>query len=59
MKRERPSHEKAHLTWPDDSSLLSLLGSDIVQAEHGGRCNVKVGKNAGLGEKLWVRRQTS
>lgn len=52
MKRERPNHEKAHLTWPGDSSLLSLFGSDIVQAEPGGRCRVKVGKNAGLGEKL-------
>lgn len=52
MKRERPSHEKAHLTWPDDRTLFSLLGSDIVQVEFGGRCNVKVGKNAGLGKNL-------
>lgn len=52
VKRERPSHDKAHLTWPDDSSLLSLLGSDAVQAGLGGRYNVKVGKYAELGEKL-------
>jgi len=56
VKTEGPSHEKAHFGSPDDSSLLSLGRSDSVKAELGSKRGLGVGGNAGLVEKLWVRR---